>query len=155
VELAGEIRLERYPDGTIAVNAAMATSQEGVFAAGDAVTGPATVVSAVAQGNEVARCVDHYLRTGVVERLVTLPGYETVERTFDPRQYVEAVRPPDSTLPAVRRHGVFDEVEQSWDEETVLKECKRCLRCDLEWLLEMGLPQESQPDRAVAAVTER
>ncbi len=156
VALESEIGLEQYPDGAVAVNEAMATSREGVFAAGDAVTGPATVVSAVAQGNEVARAVDHYLRTDRTERLLSLPGYEVVERTFDPREYAEATRPPTTRLPVARRRGSFDEVEESWDEDRVLKECKRCLRCDLEWLLEMDLPQTSQPERvAVAAATER
>ncbi len=150
VELDGEPGLLRYPDGVIAVNEAMGTGREGVFAAGDAVTGPATVVSAVAQGNDVARCVDHYLRTGEVARPVVRPAYETVERTYDPREYAQATRPEVSTLPVARRRGTFAEVEQTWDEETVLRECRRCLRCDLEWLLEMGLPMEAQPEQIVA-----
>jgi NADH-quinone oxidoreductase subunit F len=147
--LAGEDGLARYPDGTIVVNEAMATSREGVFAAGDALTGPATVVNAVAQGNEVARCVDRYLRTGQTEQLVTLPGYEVVEQAFDLAQYAAAGRPPIPTLPIEQRRGSFAEVEQGWDESTTREECKRCLRCDLEWLLEMGLPQESRPEQAV------
>lgn len=150
VTLDDEPGLLRYPDGVIAVNEAMATSRRGVFAAGDAVTGPATVVNAVAQGNDVARCVDHYLRTGQAAKPVTRPGYETVERTYDPREYAQAARPEVATLPVVRRGGTFAEVEQTWDEETVLRECRRCLRCDLEWLMEMGLPLASQPEEIVA-----
>jgi NADH-quinone oxidoreductase subunit F len=148
--------IARNPESTFAVNAALATTREGVFAAGDAVTGPATVVNAVAQGNEVARAVDHYLRTGQVEKLVTAPGYQVVEQRFDVQQYVQATRPPVPMLPLAGRRGSFAEVEQSWDERTVQEECKRCLRCDLEWLLEMQLPPQAQPERMVGSVgTER
>ncbi len=149
VELEEAIGLDRYPDGVIAVGEAMETGRPGVFAAGDAVTGPATVVGAVAQGNEVARCVDRYLTTGHCEKVVTRPHYEMVERTFDPREYAEATRPPAVTLSAARRRGSFDEVEQGWDEETVMRECRRCLRCDIEWSLEMGSAQETQAERVI------
>jgi NADH-quinone oxidoreductase subunit F len=138
-----------YPDGAVAVNEGYATSREGVFAAGDAVTGPGTVVSAVAQGNEVAHCVDRYLRTGQAERLVTLPAYETVPAGWDPAEYADATRPPVVAIPITARGGNFDEVEQGWDEETVQAECRRCLRCDLEWLVQMGLSAEASPERAV------
>ena len=49
---------------TFVVDEAYATTRPGVFAAGDAVSGPATIVEAVAQGNLVAAAVDHWLRTG-------------------------------------------------------------------------------------------
>ena len=49
---------------TFVVNEAFATSRPGVFAAGDAVTGPATIVQAIAHGNLVAVAVDTWLRTG-------------------------------------------------------------------------------------------
>jgi NADH-quinone oxidoreductase subunit F len=142
-------KIARNPESTFAVSEALVTTREGVFAAGDAVTGPATVVNAVAQGNEVARAVDHYLRTGQVEKLVTMPGYQVVEQRFDLQQYAEATRPPIPMLPLAQRRGSFAEVEQNWDERTVQEECKRCLRCDLEWLIEMQLPQEAQPERVV------
>ena len=36
--------------------------------------------------------------------------------------------------------GRFDEVEMLLDERTVQEECKRCLRCDLDWLQRIGEP---------------
>ena len=41
-----------------------ATTREGVFAGGDAVTGPDLVVTAVAAGRRAAKGIDFYLRTG-------------------------------------------------------------------------------------------
>jgi hypothetical protein len=34
----------------------------------------------------------------------------------------------------------FSEVEQAFDASTIEEECKRCLRCDLEWLARVGEP---------------
>jgi len=145
-DLEGEEELERNRDTTLVVNEALATTREGVFAAGDAVSGPATVIHAVAQGNKVARAVDHYLRTGRVEKIVTLPGYEVIEQQFNLEDYAEARRPPMRVLSVAQRRGNFQEVELGLGEYAVQEECKRCLRCDLEWLEEMGLPLEPRPD---------
>jgi NADH-quinone oxidoreductase subunit F len=49
---------------TFVVGDAFETSRGGVFACGDAVSGPATVIEAVAQGNLVSVSVDHWLKTG-------------------------------------------------------------------------------------------
>ena len=117
----------------------LATTRPGVFAAGDAVLGPATVVQAVAQGNQVADEVDHYLRTGKVEKVVVRPGYEVIEQRFDMEQYYKAVRPRTREIPVEERRGNFNEVELPFDEKTIQEECKRCIRCDLEWLETMGL----------------
>ena len=135
--LAGQVDLKR--DNTLAVSDALLTSRPGVFAAGDVVLGPASVVQAVAQGNEAARAVDRYLRTGKIDRVVTLPGYEVVEQQFNLDDYSEAKRPKMPERPLDERRGSFGEVELGMSEEAVRDECKRCLRCDLEWLGEMEL----------------
>ena len=49
------------PNNTFIVDDSAATNIEGVFAAGDAVNGPTTVVEAMASGRRVARSVDGYL----------------------------------------------------------------------------------------------
>ena len=134
-------------DTTLAVNDALATTRPGVFAAGDAVSGPATVVEAVAQGNRVAVEVDYYLRTGKVEKIPVVSGYEVVEQQFNLEDYTEAKRPQMPELPVAERRGNFHEVELGMDEDTIREECKRCLRCDLEWLESEGLAFEPMPDR--------
>jgi len=149
-----EARVAVQRNDTFAVNEALSTSRPGVFAAGDAVLGPATVIQAVAQGNAVARVVDHYLRTGKTEKLVTLPGYEVIEQPFDLEDYADAHRPEMPELPLEERQGNFREVEMGMDEETIQEECKRCLRCDLEWLEMMGLAYEPMPEREAVEVYE-
>ena len=145
----GDSTIETRRGATFAVNDGLATTRAGVFAAGDAVLGPATVIEAVAQGNRVADTVDNYLRTGRSEFVVVRPGYEVVEQQFDLEQYAKATRPPTREIPIEERRGNFDEVELLFDEETVQEECKRCLRCDLEWLETMGLGPMPVPERVL------
>ena len=83
--------------------------------------------------------MDLYLRTGCVEGVVCEPDYEVVEQCFDMEQYYKAVRPQAVVCTVDERCGNFDEVECTLDETTIQEECKRCLRCDLEWLEEVGL----------------
>jgi hypothetical protein len=101
----------------------------------------------VAQGNQVADTVDNYLRTGRSELLVIRPGYEIIEQQFDMEQYAEAVRPKKREIPVEERRGNFDEVELLFDENIIQEECKRCLRCDLEWLEAMRLEHKPVPKR--------
>jgi NADH-quinone oxidoreductase subunit F len=148
--LDGQVELQR--NRTLAVDDALCTSRVGVFAAGDAVLGPATVVEAVAQGNAVARAVDHYLRTGRAEKLITLPGYEVVNQPFNLDDYADALPPEMPELSIEERRGNFREVELGLDEHAIQEECRRCLRCDLEWLEEQGLAFEPAPERQAVEV---
>lgn len=55
--------LELTRHGTIKVDeGTYQTSLEGVFAGGDAVTGPKIAIEAIAQGKNAARVIDSYLR---------------------------------------------------------------------------------------------
>ena len=54
--------LEVNSHGGIIVNEDGLTSREGVYAGGDAVTGAATVISAMGAGKVAARAIDEYLR---------------------------------------------------------------------------------------------
>jgi len=56
--------IELNEDGTVWVNPiTMETSLKGVFAAGDAVTGPATVIEAIRDGKRAAESVENYLKS--------------------------------------------------------------------------------------------
>lgn len=57
------MHLKLNPNGTIAVNPqTLQTSMEGVFASGDVVTGPLTIVGAMVQAKQAAESMDKYLR---------------------------------------------------------------------------------------------
>jgi len=134
-------KIEMTKANTFAVNEAFMTSRPGVFACGDAVSGPWTVIGAVGQGNLVAVAVDTWLKTGKLAK----PRYETPRHDVPLRHnledYAEAQRPAMPEVSVAERQGSFCEVELGLDEKTACEEAKRCLRCDLEWLDYMKIPR--------------
>jgi len=117
------------PRGTLAVDGkSLATSMPGVFAGGDAVLGPATVVQAMAAGHRAAIGIDSYVRSEMIppeqEPLPTisiedidLRGKETENRVTMP------------TAPVKQRLSDFREVNLGLSEEMAIEEAKRCLNC--------------------------
>jgi len=124
--------IETNRNTTLVVNKQLSTTRAGVFAAGDAVLGPATVVEAVAQGNKVAMSVDAYLRDGHPEPKDDWLRYDVVELTYNMEDYAYATRAVMPVQePEVRRTN-WDEIELGFTESVAQEECKRCLRCDIE-----------------------
>lgn len=122
-------------DNTLQVDrATLATSVEGVFAGGDAVPGPTSVIWAIAAGRRAAVSIDKYLGgTGVIDETLAPPEEEVApfpDTPFGPWAPItnQATLP---TLPVTERVRNFDEVELSLTEEIATQEAKRCLRCDL------------------------
>ncbi|MBN2351490.1 MAG: FAD-dependent oxidoreductase [Spirochaetales bacterium] len=113
----------------------MLTSARGVFAGGDAVSGPNTVIEAIAAGKKAARLVYRYL-TGkglVVFEDVALPETYVAppDTNGDSPKEVARVRIP--RLVPARRAKNFCEVELCLAEGDAIAEARRCLRCDLEF----------------------
>ena len=143
----GEIETSR--GSSFVVNDGFGTSRKGVFAAGDAVTGPATIVQAIAHGNLVAVAVDTYIRTGRIEKPRFLTRRHDVELTHKLEEFADARRPVNPKLPVLQRENNFREVELGLAPSTAQDEAKRCLRCDLEWLEMMHLKLGEEPAGAL------
>ncbi|TET44018.1 FAD-dependent oxidoreductase [candidate division TA06 bacterium] len=113
----------------------LATSRPGVFAGGDVVTGPNTVIDAIAAGKKAAVVIDRYLRGEElrVPPKVHLPEFYLEPATITEDELAQARRAKPSTLPAESRRQSFEEVEKTLSIEDGLKEARRCLRCDLEF----------------------
>ena len=107
------------------------TNREGVFAGGDAVTGPASVIKAIAAGRKGAIAIDKYLGgSGVIaEELAQLE--EPKACIGREEGFAHLHRHESPCLPAEERLNSFDEIEDSYGEETATKEALRCLQCDL------------------------
>jgi len=106
----------------------LATNKEGVFAGGDAVLGPATVIEAIAAGRRAATSIDKYLGGhGVIDETLA-PTEDLPSRVNGPR---EGWRPEMPTIPLEQRLKSFGNVELSLAEELAIEEANRCLRCDL------------------------
>ncbi len=110
------------------------TTREGVFAGGDAVTGPATVVEAIAAGKLAAETIEKYISGWPLgrEHRLTRPSQYVPPAMLTEEEIAKATRPSMRHLPVSRRANNFDEVEQGLTEEMAVREARRCLRCDLE-----------------------
>ena len=109
------------------------TNEPGIFAAGEATTGGATVIEAIAAGQKAAIAIHRYLR-----------GVEQVEphRLVRPRRRVEFAeagevpetfrRPQEALRPSSERASDFREADLTFSEMLAICEAKRCLRCDLD-----------------------
>ncbi|OGV62594.1 MAG: hydrogenase [Lentisphaerae bacterium RIFOXYC12_FULL_60_16] len=103
------------------------TSLEWVFAGGDAVTGPASVIDAIAAGERGAAGIDRYL-TG--EDHAFWRTEREVETAFDPdAEPVATERMKARIVPVGKRRG-FEEVELAPAANAAIQEARRCLRCD-------------------------
>ncbi len=84
----------------------LATSRAGVFAGGDVVTGPNTVVNAIAHGRRAATMIARYVRG------------EPLKQPWPVRRPEIYVPPPEC---------------EPGSPEAAISEARRCLRCDLEF----------------------
>ncbi len=108
-------------DGTVS------TSLPWVFAGGDCVTGPDTVINAIAAGKQAAAAIDRYLGgSGVI-----VTGSEVERRISGSLCEEETPRVAVPMLPVEKRTGGFQQVELGYTAEQAMSEARRCLRCDV------------------------
>jgi NADH-quinone oxidoreductase subunit F len=104
------------------------TSVAWLFAGGDAVLGPWSVVAAIGAGEKAAVGIDKFL-TG--EEHAFWRKEKSADTEFDPdADPVQYPRARMHTIPVSKRKRNFQEVELSWSEAVARREAKRCLRCD-------------------------
>jgi NADH-quinone oxidoreductase subunit F len=106
----------------------LATNIPGVYAGGDAVAGPKTVIEAVAQGLRAARAIDQQVR-GVPAEAVVLED----ERgpLADDEEVIEKPRVAMPEMKVCDRVACFAEVELGYSAEAAQEEANRCLKCHL------------------------
>ena len=123
---------------TIAVNPnTLAATREGVFAAGDSVSGTAFVIEAVASGHRAARSIIRYLQGEHLEppRRPKLPVVHLTREEIEERIARGEIKPqprvPLPELPVEERVRSFAEVEGGYDDESARREAARCLACGI------------------------
>ena len=119
---------------TINVNmATMESSLEGIFAAGDAVTGPATVIEAIGGGKRAAESIDRYLEGIPQPKMPPVPTRRgRIEYLEVPASGKMTIKRPEMPLLNIyRRRTTFQQVELGYPEDQVREEARRCLRCDI------------------------
>jgi len=111
------------------------TELKWVFAGGDAVYGPESVVEAAASGKKAAIGIDRFINNLPVE-----PDeddyFDQLFKSviiYDPDEEIRKVeskkRLRPGTLPPDTRKSTFEEIEQSYSAQVAVAEAERCLRC--------------------------
>jgi NADH-quinone oxidoreductase subunit F len=128
-QVLGTVKIELAENGFVKADPLTGrTSQEWLFAGGDAASGPASVVAAIAAGERAAVGIDLML-TG--EDHAFWREERVPDTAFDPEaDPVTFAREAMPTVAVERRRRSFEEVELPWDERIALQQCQRCLRCD-------------------------
>jgi len=125
-------KLQLWEGGRIATDTNMATSVAGIFACGDAVTGPASVIEAIAAGKKAATAIDCYL-TGKLypeEKATTdLADMDDPVMKFHLREVEKEARAVEGVLDPKERVKSFEEVRLSLSKEEAIREARRCLTC--------------------------
>lgn len=114
----------------------LATNVEGIFAAGDAVTGPRTVVEAMAAGRKAAQYIHSYLRgeplpIGLAEVKRLIPKISQEEIAELRREHSPKKRVFMRELSSSERIKGFREVEPGFDLVQAQEEASRCLGCGI------------------------
>ncbi|MEW6349925.1 MAG: FAD-dependent oxidoreductase [Thermodesulfobacteriota bacterium] len=108
------------------------TNLRDVFAGGDAVSGPATVVEAIGAGKRAAAGIHAFLRGDSMDlRVVPRPRrmVAPVRMTYQEKSFVQRQEIP--LIDLRRRMSSFDQVELGLDPSAARQEAKRCMRCDI------------------------
>ena len=146
ISVASAEKIKTTMAGTVVVDSeTLVTSRPAVFAGGDVVTGPNTVVDAIAAGKKAAVMIERYVQ-GTEMRQPHLPARPSiyVQPAAGPAEELTAARRADTPRAPVewRRRG-FAEVEMSLSEDEAIREARRCLRCDLEFTRPKSTTEEA------------
>jgi NADH-quinone oxidoreductase subunit F len=142
---ARKSKIEVTDRNTIKINKnTLLTSRPGVFAAGDVVTGPNTVIDAIAAGKKAALMIDRYLNGEELDQPAEnkLPQVYIQPIEVDLEEILLSRRSETPRLAIEKRKSSFTEVEVALSEEDALHEARRCLRCDLEFTQPKEIEEE-------------
>jgi NADH-quinone oxidoreductase subunit F len=116
--------------GTVKVDPVeYSTTVDSIFAGGECVTGPASVIGAVAAGQKAAVSIDKKL--GGSGNLPQDTGF-SLTKPDEEALAQSPLRPAEKRIPLKERKRGFVEVVLGLDRSLALAEAGRCLRCDLE-----------------------
>jgi len=116
--------------GIVADSRTLATGHPGVFAGGDVVSGPKTIIDAVAAGRRAAGAIHEYLsgsRDGEAEILATVRYPTTSERVL---RLDLAYRERATQIHPVDERRTFEATEEGFSPAVAVAEASRCFRCD-------------------------
>jgi len=105
----------------------MQTNIPGIFAGGDAVTGPATAIEAIAAGKKAAFLIAKYLKGKKVTYKEEQQIIDKYEIGFD--NIPKKLKVPMPHIEHNKRLTTFHEVESGYTQSDAIEEAQRCLNC--------------------------
>ena len=125
--VAKAFQVELQKGNIIKIGPDMQTNQKGVYAGGDCVDGPSSVIEAIAAGRKAAEAIDINLGgKGDISESLVLPEEATTWLEGElPEEKLAALThlPPEESIKS------FVEVENAFDWNTAVAEAQRCLKC--------------------------
>jgi NADPH-dependent glutamate synthase beta subunit-like oxidoreductase len=106
----------------------LVTGENNIFAGGDAVSGPDSIINAIAHGRKAAMAIDRYLGgDGKIDEVLVTEE----KKVFVPElQKAVKLRNDMALLKPWQRAAGFDQVELGLTDEQIAAETSRCLNCD-------------------------
>lgn len=130
VNMGNNSEIQTTKWGTIQVkDGTFETNVEGVFAGGDAVTGPKIAIQAVADGKNAAKVIHSYLNGFIIPHRepIIVRQKDLTEKDFE--KYKSEERMPLKHMEADLRKHNFEEIVTYYSESDARKEGSRCLEC--------------------------
>jgi heterodisulfide reductase subunit A-like polyferredoxin len=149
--LTGERQFKLTPKGTLEANSeTLATPVTGVFAAGDAVSGPTCVAEAIGAGRRAAIGIHHYVTRNMATQVsyavvdsqqgITMMAMDPESKALSPRivryeelshiDYFEKMpRVVTQKMAASESMKRFLEIDSGYDRGQAVKEAARCFHC--------------------------
>jgi NADH-quinone oxidoreductase subunit F len=127
------ITVNKWDTFDLAKGSTSRTTNPKFYAGGDAVTGPDTVIGAIAAGHQAANDIDGTIRKQNGEPAYEKPAEEKIVIPFTLDE--ENPESPQTKMPELHgpdRKRSFIEVELGFTLDDAVKEATRCLRCDVE-----------------------
>jgi NADPH-dependent glutamate synthase beta subunit-like oxidoreductase/Pyruvate/2-oxoacid:ferredoxin oxidoreductase delta subunit len=130
-EIPAGFKVKTARGNTIQADAAtMVTSRKGVWAGGDAVTGPDSVIRAIAAGRTAASSIDEYLGgSGIIDEELTTERQIGICAGITAEDFPGQPRVKMPCLPPEQVMGNFTEVELGLPNDDAVAEGKRCFQC--------------------------
>lgn len=125
----GKINVQQGKKKNIQINeSTFETNLRGVFAGGDAATGPKIAIEAIAQALHACEVIDSYLNGEIIPyKKLPLVYTEVTKEDFKDREVVPRVQ--HRTVEAELRKVNFQPILPTMTEEEAVREGKRCLEC--------------------------
>lgn len=130
-EVPKEYGLELDKWNNIQTDDNLLTNKDGIFAGGDVVSGPASVIDAINYGRIGAKSIDKYLGgDGNIDQNFVEKDEPNISLGRD-MKFADRKRKPVKTIPLKDREHNYKEVELNFEESVARSEANRCLTCQL------------------------